>query len=65
MEVNTEAYTTLGMMGKRVLYGLHNSVVHVSVRYTHNSVAATTSARNRRTRRVHQYMQESAEGARD
>jgi hypothetical protein len=63
--VNKEAYTTLGVTGKRVLQGLQNSMVDVSVRYTHKTVASTTIARNRRTRRVHQEIQERAEGARD
>ena len=65
LEVNKEAYTTLGITCKKALQGLHNSLVDVSVRHTQKIVAATTTARNRRTWKVHHEIQEKADGARD
>jgi hypothetical protein len=65
LEVNKEAYGILGITGKRALQTLNNSLVDVSVKYTQKIVAATTRARNRHTRRVHNDVRERAGVARD
>ena len=63
--MNKEACGILGITGKRALQTLNNSLVDVSVRYTQKIVAATTRARNRHTRRLHNDVRERAGVARD